>query len=118
MAQLTSSELNAYIGESNYILYLRDRALLNYTFAKLGKEGWKSLVDPIDEEPDPNMAPARAEFLAEYDLPEFRRPGMTAKARTDLGHALKVERIPNWVLNLLRAGELKQLIQKAGKESG
>lgn len=109
MARLTPAQLSAYLGESGYILYLRDRAQLNYAFSKLGKEGWAALAHPTDEPPDPNAAPARAAFLAEYDLPEYRKPGITARARADLGAAVKARRVPNWVLLMVRADEIEQL---------
>lgn len=117
MAALTPRELDAYLSESGYILYLRDRAQLNYVFSKFGKEGWAALANPTDEPTNPDIAPARAAFLAEYDLPEFRRPAMTTQARADLRRALKGRRIPNWVLSLFRPDEFKQ-ITEGGEQDG
>lgn len=103
----------AYLGEANYMLYLRDRAFLNYHFSKLGKEGWAALANPDpDAAPDPNYAAAHAEFLAAYGLPELQKPRMTTRAHDDLRVALKQRRVAGWVLNLLRPDEIEELTRE------
>lgn len=100
--------MQSYQRSANWILYLHDRVQLKYHFAKLGKEGWKSLAHPDPAaEPDPNLRPALAEFYADYDLPEFRLPRMTRLGRADFRRAMQQKRVPKWALNLLDLNELK-----------
>lgn len=115
MARLSPAQLSAYLSESGYILYLRDRAQLNYAFSKLGKEGWKALATPNHEPPDPYAAPARAAFLAEYDLPEYRKPRTPGRVKAALRWAVDRRLLPNWALNLLNADEQDALMGKEGE---
>lgn len=109
MARLTQSQIDAYTAQTGYILYLRDRAQLNYHFGKLGQEGWAALAHPGTEPPDPNVSAARAAFLAEYGLPEYAPKYLTERTKRDLKGALHARRVPGWALNLLTANELREI---------
>lgn len=109
MRLLTPSQLGALTSQIGFIRYLRDLPMLNYHFSKLGPEGWKNLVEPDGDPPNPHHDRARAVWLAPYDLPEYTKRPMHRGARRDLARALKRRRVPNWVLNMLSAEELKDL---------
>lgn len=83
--------------------------MLRYHFFKLGKEGWKAMVEAqeLKQEPDPYHDRAWALFLQPYGLPEFTPPQLHSLAVRDLRAALDSKRIPNWALNLLTTDELE-----------
>ena len=100
--------LAAQVGFVRYTLAL---PLLRYHFSKIGPDGWKAIVeaDEKGEEGDPYHDRAWRLFLEPFDLPEFRRPRITAAAQTDLRAAIQAARAPTWVKNLLTRRELKEV---------
>lgn len=81
---------------------------MNYHFGKLGAEGWRALVEPDGEAPNPFQERARAIWFAGYDLPEFQLQKVSKATGRDFLRALKKKRVPQWVLSLAPLDEIKQ----------
>lgn len=90
-----------------FVRYQRDLPAMNYHFGKLGAAGWKALVEPDGEAPDPYQERARAVWFAGYDLPELK--GVSKRTARDFKRALKKKRVPSWVLNLAPLQEINQI---------
>lgn len=91
-----------------FILYKRDKAMKEYHFSKLGKEGWAALASDIETEEDPNLRPAMAAFYADYALPDFQvRAKVSLRARLDFQAALKRGQVPGWALLAVSLKEME-----------
>lgn len=104
--QLTERQLDALIGESRWILYMRDRPMRDYMFMKLDKE---QLADDSVKDVDSVTKKAQRRFLAMYNLPEFEVSRMTRLAAADINSAIRKKDIPHWVLNLIDLQEIEDL---------
>jgi hypothetical protein len=89
------------------VLYLMDRAQLDYHFSKLGEPGWKALADADPKaRPDPTMIRAQRVFYGRYGLPEFRNP-VTPLAAADFLAASRAGEVPDWVFAVARISDIR-----------
>ncbi|AWN24001.1 hypothetical protein DKM44_12805 [Deinococcus irradiatisoli] len=110
MPLLKPEQFEALSAETGFMLYLRDRPMLNYHFSKMGEAGWKAMAEPDENTPpNPYIKRAMAEHLSAYNLPEFANRTVPKRAAREFLKALKKKRVPSWVLAIAPYQEIQEV---------